>query len=156
MLDFMTYKMWYFAVISLVLVCSSYCQLTTSNTRKCVTKEIHYNTYEKDCKPACGFGWYYFKNKCYFIKESEFYTYDEAETLCQGMDSQLVIINDADVDLFLRDFGSRANIWIGLTDRDVEGTFRWADNSTTTVVEQKIVHNLIKLMVVAGMMNNVM
>ncbi|XP_077991767.1 perlucin-like isoform X2 [Glandiceps talaboti] len=82
---------------------------------------------------ACGYGWYYFKNKCYFIKESEFYTYDEAETLCQGMDSQLVIIKDAELDLFLREFGSRtSSVWIGITDREVEGTFRWSDNTPLT------------------------
>ncbi|XP_077991018.1 perlucin-like [Glandiceps talaboti] len=114
------------AVIASFLVYSSVCE---PNTRDCVTREIQYHNYYET---ACGFGWYYFKNKCYFIKESEFYTYDEAETLCQGMDSQLVTIKDADLDLFLREFGNRTSLWTGLTDRDVEGAFRWADDSVIT------------------------
>ncbi|XP_077984195.1 perlucin-like [Glandiceps talaboti] len=114
---------WLFAVIASFLVCDSVCQPTTGN-------DNHGNL--GTCSCGFGFGWHFFKNKCYFVQEIEFYQFSEAENLCLGLGGRLVIIKDSDVDLFLRGFGSRTNLWIGLSDRAAEGVWKWIDNTRVT------------------------
>ncbi|XP_070539237.1 low affinity immunoglobulin epsilon Fc receptor-like [Ptychodera flava] len=90
-----------------------------------------YSTANGAYLPAtCQTGWIKFKESCYYGYVYPMYTYREAEEVCTGMHSTLVIINDAEENLFLKAYTrNQYHIWIGLNDIKVEGKFVWADGS---------------------------
>ncbi|XP_070539251.1 perlucin-like protein [Ptychodera flava] len=81
-------------------------------------------------RTGCPSGWIQFRQSCYYIYDYHQYTFEEAETVCQATGSTLVIIDDAEENLFLKGFTRHVyHLWIGLTDIDVEGKWVWADGS---------------------------
>ncbi|XP_070553643.1 perlucin-like protein [Ptychodera flava] len=78
----------------------------------------------------CQSGWVKFGSSCYFGYIYPMYTYSEAQTVCEGMRATLVTVKDAEENLFLKQYTRNTyQIWIGLDDIDVEGTFEWNDGS---------------------------
>lgn len=70
----------------------------------------------------------------YFLLSTHTWTAAEAEAV--GLGGHLVTINDADeqqwiANTFLPLAGTHY-LWIGLTDRDVEGTYQWVSGETST------------------------
>lgn len=66
----------------------------------------------------------------YYLLTTNNWTLAEAEAVSLG--GHLVTINDdAEQTWIFSTFGSN-EIWIGLTDRDVEGTFQWVSGETST------------------------
>jgi glucose/arabinose dehydrogenase len=60
-------------------------------------------------------------------------TWEEAQTEAQSQGGNLVTINDAAEEAWLRQtFGTTEGLWIGITDRTVEGQFRWVNGETVT------------------------
>lgn len=53
-------------------------------------------------------------------------TWEDAQAEALGLNGNLVAINDAAEEAWLKEtFGQEQTLWIGLTDRDEEGHFRW-------------------------------
>ncbi|XP_070569367.1 perlucin-like protein [Ptychodera flava] len=79
---------------------------------------------------SCKDGWIKYDKNCYYGYVHPLFTYDEARTICDGMSSDLAIVDDADENLFLEQFTQGSySIWIGLSDAAEEGNWVWVDNS---------------------------
>jgi glucose/arabinose dehydrogenase len=59
-------------------------------------------------------------------------TWNEAQTAAQGFGGNLVTINDAAEEAWLRQTFGTSDLWIGLNDQQVEGSFVWANGEAVT------------------------
>ncbi|XP_036845309.1 CD209 antigen-like protein C [Oncorhynchus mykiss] len=66
---------------------------------------------------------------CYYISTNE-KTWDGSRNDCQARGANLVIINSREEQALIKAFNKRA--WFGLTDIEVEGTWRWVDGTPLT------------------------
>ncbi|XP_064794728.1 C-type lectin domain family 10 member A-like [Oncorhynchus masou masou] len=82
-----------------------------------------------DLKQAGPKGWTLFQSTWYYIS-SEVKSWDESRQDCIERGADLVIINSKDEQTFLTNLNKR--IWIGLTDKDIEGTWKWVDGTKLT------------------------
>ncbi|XP_059395603.1 CD209 antigen-like protein E [Carassius carassius] len=77
-------------------------------------------------------GWLYYKFSFYYIS-SEMKNWTESRRYCTERGADLIIINNREeqktVDK-MRD--GKTGFWIGLTDSEEEGNWKWVDNSTLT------------------------
>ncbi|XP_041641131.1 CD209 antigen-like [Cheilinus undulatus] len=74
-------------------------------------------------------GWVYFGGSFYFVSSLE-RSWDEGRADCQSRGADLVIINSRAEQDFARTFKKR--LWIGLTDTDRHGTWKWVDGTPLT------------------------
>ncbi|XP_042340449.1 C-type lectin domain family 17, member A-like [Plectropomus leopardus] len=74
-------------------------------------------------------GWTYFSGSLYYISSTE-KTWEESRLDCQQRGADLVIINSKEEQDFVRRF--QKLLWIGLTDRETEGTWKWVDGTLLT------------------------
>ncbi|XP_029498351.2 C-type lectin domain family 10 member A-like [Oncorhynchus nerka] len=82
-----------------------------------------------DLKQAGPKGWTLFQSTWYYIS-SEVKSWDESRQDCIERGADLVIINSKVEQIFLINLNKR--IWIGLTDKDIEGTWKWVDGTKLT------------------------
>ncbi|XP_029911337.1 CD209 antigen-like protein C [Myripristis murdjan] len=75
----------------------------------------------------CPDGWITFSRSCYFIS-SESKSWDESRQDCLKRGADLVIIKSKEEEPFLKKFHTR--VWIGLSDRETEGVWKWVDGSS--------------------------
>ncbi|XP_065146223.2 uncharacterized protein [Paramisgurnus dabryanus] len=75
-------------------------------------------------------GWIYYQYSCYFIS-TEGKNWTESRQDCIERGADLIIINNKEEQDFIKNAGIQ-NIWIGLSDIDEEGRWKWVDNSTLT------------------------
>uniref|UniRef100_A0AAY4C8X8 C-type lectin domain-containing protein n=1 Tax=Denticeps clupeoides TaxID=299321 RepID=A0AAY4C8X8_9TELE len=80
-----------------------------------------------DC-PDCEPGWEYLSGKCYFFS-TDTHTWDESQKLCVSMKAHLFHTVKMDLS-FLHQLMWVLFFWIGLTDKEHEGTWLWADNTS--------------------------
>ncbi|KAI1887283.1 hypothetical protein AGOR_G00188640 [Albula goreensis] len=73
-------------------------------------------------------GWTNFSSSSYYISKEK-KTWSESRQYCREKGADLVIINNEEEQKFLQDF---EDIWIGLTDSENEGTWKWVDGTTLT------------------------
>ncbi|XP_052321034.1 CD209 antigen-like [Oncorhynchus keta] len=66
---------------------------------------------------------------CYYISPDE-KTWEDSRKDCQTRGANLVIINSREEQALIKAFNKRA--WFGLTDIEVEGTWRWVDGTPLT------------------------
>uniref|UniRef100_A0A8D1DSP0 C-type lectin domain containing 17A n=2 Tax=Sus scrofa TaxID=9823 RepID=A0A8D1DSP0_PIG len=87
-----------------------------------------------DCtRVTCPEGWLPFQGKCYYFSPNT-KSWDEARQFCQENYSHLVIIsNFAEQNFVAKAHGSPRVYWLGLTDKNLEGTWRWLDGSPVTL-----------------------
>ncbi|XP_077098898.1 uncharacterized protein LOC143750007 isoform X9 [Siphateles boraxobius] len=105
-------------------------QLLTNNTRL---------TEERDqlLKILCG--WTYYKSSFYYMP-SEKKSWTESRRDCRERGADLIIINNKEEQDFVKNMTGSAIVWIGLTDSDVDGTWKWVDESTLTSGNQTGYH----------------
>ncbi|XP_036158664.1 C-type lectin domain family 17, member A isoform X2 [Myotis myotis] len=87
-----------------------------------------------DCaRVTCPEGWLPFKGKCYYFSPNT-KSWDEARKFCQENYSHLVIISSMDEQNFVvKAHGSPRVHWLGLSDREQEGDWKWLDGSPVTL-----------------------
>ncbi|XP_059361632.1 CD209 antigen-like protein C [Carassius carassius] len=72
------------------------------------------------------------QSSLYFFS-SEKKNWDESRSYCREREADLIIINNREEQDFVKKIcGSSDNFWIGLTDIEEEGTWKWVDGSTLT------------------------
>ena len=75
------------------------------------------------CKP----GWSYFGGICYSTSQT-CKNWTEAQKTCQSYSANLISVRNQEENVYIQHRLNGAKGWIGLSDRDTEGTFIWADN----------------------------
>uniref|UniRef100_A0A673MJC6 C-type lectin domain-containing protein n=1 Tax=Sinocyclocheilus rhinocerous TaxID=307959 RepID=A0A673MJC6_9TELE len=79
---------------------------------------------------------YCIMNKCYqsslYFISSETKSWTESRRYCTERGADLIIINNREEQDFVKNISGVAKVWIGLTDIDVEGRWKWVDGSTLT------------------------
>uniref|UniRef100_A0A8C1TAZ0 C-type lectin domain-containing protein n=1 Tax=Cyprinus carpio TaxID=7962 RepID=A0A8C1TAZ0_CYPCA len=77
-------------------------------------------------------GWKYYQSSLYFIS-SEMKSWTESRRYCRERAADLIIINNTEEQDFVKIIsGTSDSFWIGLTDIEVEGRWKWVDGSTLT------------------------
>ncbi|CAM4608277.1 unnamed protein product [Leuciscus chuanchicus] len=76
-------------------------------------------------------GWIYYKSSLYFIS-SENKSWTESRRYCTERGADLIIINNREEQGFVKNISANVIVWTGLTDSDVENTWKWVDGSTLT------------------------
>uniref|UniRef100_A0A673KBA9 C-type lectin domain-containing protein n=1 Tax=Sinocyclocheilus rhinocerous TaxID=307959 RepID=A0A673KBA9_9TELE len=76
-------------------------------------------------------GWKLNQSSCYYIS-SEKKSWTESKRYCMERGAGLIIINNREEQDFVRKMSDGADVCIGLTDVDVENTWKWVDGSTLT------------------------
>ncbi|XP_073730319.1 CD209 antigen-like protein C isoform X1 [Misgurnus anguillicaudatus] len=85
-------------------------------------------------------GWINFKSSLYFIS-SEKKSWNDSRRYCRERGADLIIINDKEEQDLFKNRSETDSIWIGLSDSDEEGTWKWVDGSTlTTSFWDKVLH----------------
>ncbi|XP_024236113.2 CD209 antigen-like protein C isoform X1 [Oncorhynchus tshawytscha] len=80
----------------------------------------------------CHEGWIKFETSCYFLSTVN-KTWEESRMDCIRREAHLVIINNREEQVFINGLnGANKQIWIGLTDTIVEGTWKWVDGTPLT------------------------
>ncbi|KAM7009760.1 CD209 antigen-like protein A [Tautogolabrus adspersus] len=74
-------------------------------------------------------GWTYFRGSFYYISSLK-KSWQESRADCQNRGADLIIINSKEEQNFARRF--KQYLWIGLTDRETEGTWKWVDGTPLT------------------------
>uniref|UniRef100_A0AAY5JW03 C-type lectin domain-containing protein n=1 Tax=Esox lucius TaxID=8010 RepID=A0AAY5JW03_ESOLU len=77
----------------------------------------------------CPYEWRKFGNSSYFISTTK-NNWENANQDCRNRGTKLVIINNQEEQKFL--ISLNINTWIGLSDIDTEGTWRWVDGTPLT------------------------
>uniref|UniRef100_A0A673A6Q2 C-type lectin domain-containing protein n=1 Tax=Sphaeramia orbicularis TaxID=375764 RepID=A0A673A6Q2_9TELE len=81
------------------------------------------------CAP-CPEGWKLFNGSCYFFSTVTG-SWETARNNCRNKSADLLIINTKEEKDFISGFNRRC--WIGLSDREQEGTWTWVDGSPVTL-----------------------
>ncbi|KAG7458557.1 hypothetical protein MATL_G00221520 [Megalops atlanticus] len=76
---------------------------------------------------TCPQDWMRFRCNCYYIS-SEHKTWTESQQYCRDREADLVIIETRQEQEFLNTLSG--TFWIGLTDTEKEGTWKWVDGHT--------------------------
>ncbi|KAI4885764.1 hypothetical protein NFI96_009743, partial [Prochilodus magdalenae] len=106
-------------------------QLKTSytNVKRELQEECHrtISTLEKVKRQ----GWIFFNSSIYYIS-TERRSWSESRQYCREGGADLVIINSRQEQDLTNVLRQEQTVWIGLTDRDREGVWRWIDGSALT------------------------
>lgn len=76
---------------------------------------------------VCRPGWSFFEGICY-LTSRQCKNWTEAQKTCQSYSTNLVTVKNQEENVYIQHRLKSAKGWIGLSDRDSEGTFTWADN----------------------------
>ncbi|XP_026075393.1 C-type lectin domain family 4 member E-like isoform X2 [Carassius auratus] len=76
-------------------------------------------------------GWIYYQSSFYYMS-NETRNWTESSKDCQKRGADLIIINTREENDFVKKITAKREFWIGLTDSEVEGTWKWVDGSTLT------------------------
>uniref|UniRef100_A0A672QAC1 C-type lectin domain-containing protein n=1 Tax=Sinocyclocheilus grahami TaxID=75366 RepID=A0A672QAC1_SINGR len=76
-------------------------------------------------------GWIYYQSSFYFIS-SEMKSWAESRRYCTERGADLISINNREEQDFVKSISGNNAVWIGLTDSELEGRWKWVDGSTLT------------------------
>ncbi|XP_031699610.1 C-type lectin domain family 4 member E-like [Anarrhichthys ocellatus] len=83
----------------------------------------------------CPDSWRLFENKCYFFSSRKL-SWSSSRAWCQTQGGDLLIINSEPEQSFVFESSqapqTSSRLWIGLTDAEEEGEWRWVDGSPLT------------------------
>ncbi|XP_077946975.1 C-type lectin domain family 4 member E-like isoform X1 [Gasterosteus aculeatus] len=81
-------------------------------------------------KKTCPGGWTMFSCSCYLLS-TRVGTWEYGKNNCRDQGADLVIIDSLEEQKFLSSIITRLS-WIGLSDKDIEGTWKWIDGTPLT------------------------
>ncbi|XP_067249324.1 asialoglycoprotein receptor 1-like [Chanodichthys erythropterus] len=76
-------------------------------------------------------GGYIYQSSFYFISSEE-RDWAESRRYCTERGADLIIINNREEQEFVKKISGGTGVWIGLTDSDVEGRWKWVDGTNMT------------------------
>uniref|UniRef100_A0A8D0L3A2 C-type lectin domain containing 5A n=1 Tax=Sphenodon punctatus TaxID=8508 RepID=A0A8D0L3A2_SPHPU len=85
-----------------------------------------------DSKGECPILWTFYKGRCYFFSAQQ-KTWADSRKHCVDSGSDLVIINSREELAFLFNHTQNEVYFIGLTDQDAEGKWKWIDNTALNI-----------------------
>ncbi|XP_029110109.1 C-type lectin domain family 4 member E-like [Scleropages formosus] len=102
-----------------------------SNYSALAADRHHLQTNYHNCiaKQICPQGWVDFRSRSYYISCWQ-KNWTESQQDCKQRGADLAIINSREEQEFINTFNKR--IWIGLTDRDKERSWKWVDGTRLT------------------------
>ncbi|XP_067289226.1 CD209 antigen-like [Pseudorasbora parva] len=74
-------------------------------------------------------GWTYYQSSFYY-KSNEKKNWTESRRYCTARGADLIIINNKEEQDFVKNISDVTSVWIGLTDSDVDGRWKWVDGSS--------------------------
>ncbi|XP_062287776.1 CD209 antigen-like protein C [Scomber scombrus] len=97
------------------------------------TKKLHRLQCLSMQNQTCPAGWKMFSCSCYRLS-SERGSWSTGRQDCRERGADLVVINSLEEQKFFSTFTEKETMsWIGLTDRDTEGTWKWIDGTLLTL-----------------------
>ncbi|XP_039991833.1 C-type lectin domain family 10 member A-like [Xiphias gladius] len=96
---------------------------------------VNQTTKERMCK-KCHDSWRLFETKCYYFS-SRMLSWSSSRAWCRTQGGHLLIVNSEQEQNFIFDTSqeleqSSTRLWIGMTDAEEEGDWRWVDGSKVT------------------------
>uniref|UniRef100_A0A3Q3A435 CD209 antigen-like protein E n=1 Tax=Kryptolebias marmoratus TaxID=37003 RepID=A0A3Q3A435_KRYMA len=85
-------------------------------------------------KKLCPAGWTMFRSSCYVISGCG--SWDEGRQDCRNKEADLVVVDGTEEQRFLSTL-TKKSAWIGLTDKEKEGSWKWTDGSSLTLTNWK-------------------
>ncbi|CAK6973197.1 CD209 antigen-like protein E [Scomber scombrus] len=95
------------------------------------TEELHQLQNSSEQNQTCPAGWKLFSCSCYLLS-SESGSWSTGRQDCREKGADLGVIDSLEKQEFFSTFNEEAT-WIGLTDRDTEGTWKWIDGTPLTL-----------------------
>ncbi|XP_013122862.2 CD209 antigen-like protein E [Oreochromis niloticus] len=86
-------------------------------------------------KKTCPEGWSNFNHSCYLLSESSG-SWDAARKDCRDRQADLVVINSPEEQTAILKIATE-EAWIGLNDKEQEGTWKWVDGTPLTLMYWK-------------------
>ena len=81
------------------------------------------------CVQSCEQGWEENGDHCYFWSK-QVKTWDQSEEICQGKGAHLASVTSKATDNYIAAESKGKFHWIGGSDKESEGTWKWSDGST--------------------------
>ncbi|KAJ8366571.1 hypothetical protein AAFF_G00350510 [Aldrovandia affinis] len=86
---------------------------------------------QKRLEPPCPEDWKEFQSRLYFPSRDT-KTWSESQQYCTARGAELVTIKTREEQVFVNGIMAGSHFWIGLSDRNAEGTWKWVDGETLT------------------------
>ncbi|XP_029544192.2 CD209 antigen-like protein E isoform X1 [Oncorhynchus nerka] len=91
--------------------------------------QISYNNLTKERDKSTELEWRTFNTSLYYIS-NDYKTWEDSRQDCLKRGADLAVINSEEEQVFISQLNSKP--WIGLTDKDSEGTWKWVDGTPLT------------------------
>ncbi|XP_026115226.1 C-type lectin domain family 10 member A-like [Carassius auratus] len=104
----------------------------TEEREQLLTKIINLTQERNDLQKLFADGWKCHQSTLYFFS-SEKKSWTESRRYCRERGTDLIIINNREEQDFVKNICGSEHFWIGLTDVEEEGRWKWVDGSNSNI-----------------------
>ncbi|XP_025759708.1 C-type lectin domain family 4 member A-like [Oreochromis niloticus] len=116
-------------IVSTLYFYSTQCSAASQNVSSLINKEDMLNASLTERERTCPPGWMMSNHTCYFFSYGTG-SWEKGRQDCTNREADLAIINSVNEQMLLSDFIEEdTHIWIGVTDREEEGKWKWIDGA---------------------------